>query len=59
MAIDAEFLECIVCPACKGPLFLRGEDRLLCTRCRKAYPIRDDIPILLIDEATEDDTVVE
>lgn len=51
MPIDAEFLEIILCPACRGDLLLVGEDRLRCTRCRRVYPIRDDIPILLVDEA--------
>lgn len=52
MPIDAEFLEILACPACKSELVLKGEDRLLCAACRRSYPIRDDIPILLLDEAT-------
>lgn len=57
MPIDAEFLEILACPACKSELVLKGEDRLLCAACRRSYPIRDDIPILLLDEATiEDET---
>jgi uncharacterized protein YbaR (Trm112 family) len=51
MPIDAEFLEILACPACKGELCLRGEDRLFCARCRRSYPVREDIPILLLDEA--------
>lgn len=52
MPIDAEFLADIACPFCHSPLILKGEDRLLCVACRRSYPIRDDIPVLLLDEAT-------
>jgi uncharacterized protein YbaR (Trm112 family) len=55
MPIDPELLADIVCPACRGELLLREETRLVCLTCRRAYPIRDDIPILLVDEATLDD----
>ena len=50
--IDPKILEVLVCPACRSPLRLEGE-RLLCTgsACGLRYPIRDDIPILLIQEA--------
>lgn len=51
MPIDAEFLRILACPACKGELVLRGEDRLYCAACRRSYPVRDDIPILVLDEA--------
>ena len=49
--IDAEFLAIIACPACKGELVLREDSRLYCAACRRSYPVRDDIPILLLDEA--------
>jgi len=52
MAIDADFLKMLACPACKSELILRGDDRLFCAQCRRSYPVRDDIPILLLDEAT-------
>jgi uncharacterized protein YbaR (Trm112 family) len=52
MPIDAEFLRILACPACKGELVLRGDDRLFCAACRRSYPVRDDIPVLLLDEAT-------
>jgi uncharacterized protein YbaR (Trm112 family) len=55
MAIDAEFLALLACPACKGELILRSEDRLYCASCRRSYPVRDDIPVLLLDEATVED----
>jgi len=50
--IDADFLETLACPACKGELCQRGDDRLYCAACRRSYPVRDEIPILLLDEAT-------
>ena len=52
MAIDAEFLQILACPACKNELVLMGDDRLFCAACRRSYPVRDDIPVLLLDEAT-------
>jgi uncharacterized protein len=50
--ISQDLLEILVCPACKKPLALRENPKSLkCAACRRAYPIKDDIPILLIDEA--------
>lgn len=50
--MDAKLLEILVCPLCKGPLQYRKEAReLICKPCRLAYPIRDDIPVMLEDEA--------
>lgn len=48
--IDKELLEILVCPACRAPLELK-QDTLRCGQCRRVYPIRDGIPILLVDEA--------
>lgn len=48
--IDEEFLSILACPACKKPVRLEG-DRLVCTACGRRYPIRDGIPVMLIDEA--------
>jgi uncharacterized protein YbaR (Trm112 family) len=55
MPIDAEFLDILACPACKTKLVLKGDQRLLCTSCRRSFPIRDEIPILLLDEATQEE----
>jgi uncharacterized protein YbaR (Trm112 family) len=53
MAIDASLLEILACPKCKGPVELNGaKDGLACHQCGLLYHIRDDIPIMLIDEAT-------
>jgi uncharacterized protein YbaR (Trm112 family) len=48
--MDSKLLEILVCPLCKGPL-KRTADELICKADRLAFPIRDDIPVMLIDEA--------
>jgi len=50
MAVDEELLKILACPLDKAPVELRG-DRIVCTRCGRRYPIRDGIPVMLIDEA--------
>ncbi len=50
MDIDPRLMEIIVCPECHGTLEATGEE-LVCTGCGLAYPVRDDIPVLLVDEA--------
>jgi hypothetical protein len=53
--IPKDLLDILVCPACKKPLTLEAEGKSLkCAACRRVYPVRDSIPILLIDEATLD-----
>lgn len=52
MGIQKELLDILACPKCKGDLELtEKEDGLICNACRLCYPVRDDIPIMLIDEA--------
>jgi uncharacterized protein YbaR (Trm112 family) len=52
MPLDQELLDILACPACKGDLFLTKEQSgLICEKCMLKYEIRDDIPIMLIDEA--------
>ena len=52
MGIDKELLDILVCPKCKGDIELSGkEDSLNCKPCSLMYPIKDDIPVMLIDEA--------
>jgi uncharacterized protein YbaR (Trm112 family) len=52
MAIDKELLEILACPKCKGDIRLNEEKNgLICDACKLLYPIRDDIPVMLIDEA--------
>jgi len=48
--IDKELLDILACPACKADIRLEG-NRIVCTKCGRRYPIRDGIPIMLIDEA--------
>ncbi|HEB49143.1 MAG TPA: Trm112 family protein [Desulfobulbus sp.] len=51
--IRQELLDIIACPKCKGPVQLNEkEDGLVCLHCMLLYAIRDEIPIMLIDEAT-------
>ncbi len=53
MSVSQQLLAILVCPKCKGELEYReAEFALLCHTCKLRYPIRDDIPIMLIDEAT-------
>lgn len=50
--LDPQLLEILVCPRCKGELEYRPQDsELVCLHCRLRYEIRDDIPIMLVDEA--------
>jgi uncharacterized protein YbaR (Trm112 family) len=50
--VDKKLLDILVCPACKGPLlFDKKKAELICRADRLAYPIRDDIPVMLEDEA--------
>ena len=53
MAVDPPLLEILVCPECKTPVRLVNNGAgLRCDTCRRVYPIKDDIPVMLIDEAT-------
>jgi uncharacterized protein YbaR (Trm112 family) len=50
--MDARLLDILVCPICKGPLVYRkAQGELVCKPDRLAFPIRDDIPVMLEDEA--------
>ncbi|HEY7529830.1 MAG TPA: Trm112 family protein [Gemmatimonadota bacterium] len=52
MPLDKELLEVLACPKCKGALEYReAEDQLVCHRCRLIFAVRDNIPIMLLDEA--------
>jgi uncharacterized protein YbaR (Trm112 family) len=52
MAVNGELLEILVCPACKTPVTLvKSDTALKCGSCKRVYPIVDDIPVMLIDEA--------
>jgi uncharacterized protein YbaR (Trm112 family) len=49
MPVSQELLDILACPACKTPVTLEGEE-LTCAQCGRRYPIRNDIPVMLIDE---------
>jgi uncharacterized protein len=56
MAVDKELLEILACPKCKQPVEEKkrnSDEFLVCVAadCRLSYPVRDDIPVMLIDEA--------
>lgn len=52
MAVDAELLEILVCPNDRGDVeYHEAEAVIVCTVCGYRYPVRDDIPVMLIDEA--------
>jgi hypothetical protein len=53
MAINEKLLEILACPLCKTEVKLTVDEQgLKCVKCHRVYPIRDDIPVMLIDEAT-------
>ncbi len=55
MSVSQELLEILVCPLCKTPVKLTPDEQgLKCATCRRVYPIRSDIPVMLVDEATID-----
>jgi len=52
MAVPQELLDMLVCPACKVPVQLTPDGQgLKCAQCRRVYPIKDDIPDMIIDDA--------
>ena len=52
MAVDPALLEILACPSCKTPVTLTADGAgLKCDACHRVYPIKDDIPVMLIDEA--------
>lgn len=60
MAISQDLLEILACPECKAKVELKADGSgLKCVKCKRVYPIRDDIPVMLIDEATIEDEEAE
>ena len=54
MPLSKDLLEILACPKCKGDIRLtEKEDGLICDRCKLLYPIKDDIPVMLIDEGDQ------
>jgi hypothetical protein len=53
MAVNPELLKILVCPLCKAAVAVVHDGKgLKCSQCHRVYPIRDDIPVMLISEAT-------
>jgi uncharacterized protein len=53
MAVDAGLVELLVCPDCHGAVEYKDRRHLIiCTKCGLHYPVRDDIPVMLVEEAT-------
>lgn len=57
MAVDQKLLEILICPNCRGDIeYLEAEETIVCRgECRYRYPVRDGIPVMLIDEAAKPD----
>jgi uncharacterized protein YbaR (Trm112 family) len=56
MPISEQLLEILVCPACRAKVEIKPDKSgLKCVECKRVYPIRDDIPVMLIDEAKVED----
>jgi len=54
MAVDQKLLELLVCPACHGDVEYKDRRKLIiCTKCGLQYPVRDGIPVMLVEEATQ------
>jgi len=52
MTVSKELLDILVCPQCKGDLiYIETKDGLVCDKCKLMYPVKEDIPVMLIDEA--------
>ncbi len=52
MPVSDKLLEILACPKCKGDIrYEREAAKIICDKCRLSYPVRDDIPVMLIDEA--------
>ena len=54
MAVSQDLLDILACPKCKGDIYLnKAGDGLVCDRCRLLYEIREDIPVMLVEEARQ------
>jgi uncharacterized protein YbaR (Trm112 family) len=58
MALSQELLDILACPVCKTPVELKADGSgLKCAECKRVYPVSDDIPVMLADEAKIEDEV--
>jgi uncharacterized protein YbaR (Trm112 family) len=54
VAVDAKLIDLLVCPACHGDIEYKDRRNLIiCTQCGLQYPVRDGIPVMLVEEATQ------
>jgi uncharacterized protein YbaR (Trm112 family) len=57
MALDAQLLDILACPNCRGAVDYKESEQVIeCRECRYRYPVRDDIPVMLIEEAEKPGT---
>ncbi|QBI19204.1 Trm112 family protein [Egibacter rhizosphaerae] len=53
-AVSRDLVELLVCPACRGAIeYKERRDLIICTACDRRYPVRDGIPVMLVEEATQ------
>lgn len=53
--IDTKLLDILACPACKGDVeYDAKNEKIICTECKKKYPVKDGIPVMLVDEAEQE-----
>ena len=58
MALNKELLDILACPKCKGDIYLNSDESgLICDQCKLMYEIKEDIPVMLIDEAIKLETI--
>ena len=53
MAIDPDLLEILVCPACRERVLPAATEGLECRRCGRVFPIREGVPVMLLEEASQ------
>lgn len=51
--MEKKLVDILACPKCKGPIVLEEDSRIVCHACCLIYPVRDGIPVMLIDEAVD------
>ena len=51
--IDKELMDILACPICKSAVELKGDEKIVCAKCKKAYHVKDGIPVMIIEEAED------
>jgi uncharacterized protein YbaR (Trm112 family) len=53
MAVDQSLIDLLICPSCHGEIVYKDRRKLIiCTQCELQYPVRENIPVMLVEEAT-------